>query len=631
MPGDDDDDDFGPSPVAPRAPSPHALAISAALAELPDKEMYEKSWMHRDRVLHIVVTGEATQFVVTASADGQVKFWKLSSSGVLEFVKTYNAHRGAPSGLACSADGEHLVSTCASADERALRFYLVRSFDLFSTTAMADGDAFAPGAVCWVSRAGAPKPLVLVADQRSPAMRLYDNASNDALREIKMHAAPVVALAYCAKLRCAVSGDQSGALSLMACAECAAEDEWTFPNKRVARQVKFKMDSDLYELAKLKVLPLALCTSSTHFAVTCSDAKTRVFDIATCRIVCALDESAARYEPAAGGMADYHLEDADVAQRLERERALEQAMASRAPPLASVPQCVFDASGRVLLMPTVVGVKLVDFMAARTLRVLGTVEAGERFTAMALFQGAVSDDHQIQKSMAAAADTSMRKQEGVLGATDGVDGGPLLVCAAFGRDRFYVFSQRDPPDEGRDVFNEKSTKRQQMEQLEAENAKRAAGLPRSATLHTTLGDVELKLFAVECPRTVENFVGLARKGYYDDVVFHRVIRGFMVQTGDPRGDGTGGESLWGGNFEDEFAPGLAHDVPYTLSMANCGKNTNGSQFFITTVPTPHLDGKHTVFGRVVRGQDTVQRIEGAKTDASDRPLSDVRIINVTIA
>ena len=122
-----------------------------------------------------------------------------------------------------------------------------------------------------------------------------------------------------------------------------------------------------------------------------------------------------------------------------------------------------------------------------------------------------------------------------------------------------------------------------------------------AILRTTLGDIHIQLFGAQVPKTMENFVGHCRSGYYDNVIFHRVISGFMLQTGDPLGDGTGGESIWGGEFEDEIVHSLRHDRPFTVSMANAGPGTNGSQFFITTVPTPWLDGKHTVFGRVVKG------------------------------
>jgi peptidylprolyl isomerase domain and WD repeat-containing protein 1 len=138
------------------------------------------------------------------------------------------------------------------------------------------------------------------------------------------------------------------------------------------------------------------------------------------------------------------------------------------------------------------------------------------------------------------------------------------------------------------------------------------------------------LFGHECPRTIENFVGHAKSGYYDNVIFHRVIKGFMLQTGDPLGDGTGGESIWGGEFEDEINRNLKHDRPYTVSMANSGPDTNGSQFFITTVPCGWLDGKHTVFGRVTKGFDVCKTIEAVKVNKHDKPLDAMKIIGVDV-
>ncbi len=128
----------------------------------------------------------------------------------------------------------------------------------------------------------------------------------------------------------------------------------------------------------------------------------------------------------------------------------------------------------------------------------------------------------------------------------------------------------------------------------------------TATIKTNKGDIVLKLYASQAPRTVNNFVCLAQDGYYDGVTFHRVIKDFMIQGGDPTGTGRGGP---GYTFKDEFDPKLKHDRPGVLSMANAGPNTNGSQFFITHVPTPHLDGKHSVFGQVTQGQDVVNKIE----------------------
>jgi cyclophilin family peptidyl-prolyl cis-trans isomerase len=128
----------------------------------------------------------------------------------------------------------------------------------------------------------------------------------------------------------------------------------------------------------------------------------------------------------------------------------------------------------------------------------------------------------------------------------------------------------------------------------------------TATLDTARGAISLKLYATQAPRTVNNFVLLAQDGYYDGTTFHRVIKDFMIQGGDPTGSGRGGP---GYTFKDEFDPALKHDKPGILSMANAGANTNGSQFFITHIATPWLDGKHSIFGQVTKGQDVVDAIQ----------------------
>jgi cyclophilin family peptidyl-prolyl cis-trans isomerase len=148
-----------------------------------------------------------------------------------------------------------------------------------------------------------------------------------------------------------------------------------------------------------------------------------------------------------------------------------------------------------------------------------------------------------------------------------------------------------------------------------------------ATIQTTLGTIEVELYADKAPKTVENFATLARKGFYDGIIFHRVIPGFMIQTGDPTGTGTGGP---GYKFADEFNKSLRHDKPGVLSMANSGPNTNGSQFFICEVPTPWLDDRHSVFGQVVSGMDVVTKIANAKRDSRDKPLETIQMQKVTI-
>ncbi|MBI3927793.1 MAG: peptidylprolyl isomerase [Armatimonadetes bacterium] len=151
-----------------------------------------------------------------------------------------------------------------------------------------------------------------------------------------------------------------------------------------------------------------------------------------------------------------------------------------------------------------------------------------------------------------------------------------------------------------------------------------------AVIETSMGNIEIELFAKDTPKTVKNFVGLAERNYYDGVIFHRVIPNFMIQGGDPTGTGRGGESIYGARFEDEIVPSLTHAAPGILSMANAGPNTNGSQFFITLAPTDWLDGKHTVFGRVVAGMDVVKAIGTVARGPDDRPLTDVVMKKVTV-
>jgi len=151
-------------------------------------------------------------------------------------------------------------------------------------------------------------------------------------------------------------------------------------------------------------------------------------------------------------------------------------------------------------------------------------------------------------------------------------------------------------------------------------------MPTNATMNTSEGPIGIQLFDEDAPKTVSNFKKLASDGFYDGVIFHRIIKDFMIQGGDPTGTGTGGP---GYQFEDEINDHMI--VRGTLAMANAGPNTNGSQFFIVTAPaTPWLDGKHTVFGCVTEGMDVVDKIESAKTDHRDKPKDDIKIESIEL-
>ncbi|KAF9698347.1 Peptidyl-prolyl cis-trans isomerase-like 1 [Ascochyta clinopodiicola] len=149
-------------------------------------------------------------------------------------------------------------------------------------------------------------------------------------------------------------------------------------------------------------------------------------------------------------------------------------------------------------------------------------------------------------------------------------------------------------------------------------------------LDTTIGLITVELYNDHAPKTCKNFATLAQRNYFNDLIFHRIIPNFMIQGGDPTGTGRGGESIYGEKFEDEISPALKHTGAGILSMANSGPNTNGSQFFITLAPTPWLDGKHTIFGRVKSGMQAVKKLGLVKTDREDKPVEEVKILKAYI-
>ncbi|KAG6586951.1 Peptidylprolyl isomerase domain and WD repeat-containing protein 1 [Phytophthora cinnamomi] len=616
---DDDGPMPMPMPMAQPARKKHKkLPLEAAFVRnLPSAAMYERSFMHRAAVSHVLVAPE-TQFVVTASVDGHVKFWKKMARGI-EFVKHYKAHLKEVTGLAVSADGLRL---CSASADRSLKFYDVLAFDMVNMLSV----AYTPAECCWISAKGAIEPKVVVADRNSPAMRIYtaESAASEPVHTIgQLHAAPVTALAFNPAANCVISADQKGII------EYWDADSYKFPKDRAVAKFKFKGETDLYELAKSKTYATAIDVSADgkSFVATAKDNHIRVFRFATGKMRRKYDESLAVFEDAQAD-GTLNLDALDFGRRAAVERELANSDV--------VSNCVFDESGHFILYPTLAGIKVLNIETNKVVKVLGKVESSDRFLRLSLFQGKPKVNTQFEKHLKAA--SGLKHEAEVMSDAakerDNID--PTLFCTSFKRNRFFLFSSREPDEDegeegsagtGRDVFNEKPTLEEAQVATESSTSK---VLGETAVMHTTMGDITLKLFGKECPKTVENFCTHARNGYYDNLIFHRVIKNFMVQTGDPLGDGTGGESIWGGEFEDEFHRNLRHDRPFTLSMANAGPGTNGSQFFITTVPTPWLDNKHTVFGRVEHGKDTVSSIENARVDKSDKPLKDIKIINIDI-
>ncbi|EFC39146.1 predicted protein [Naegleria gruberi] len=500
---------------------------------------------------------------------------------------------------------------------------------------------------------------------------------------------------------------------------------------------KYKSETSLFELAKQKTYAISLDISKDgkSFVVLCRDGHVRVFDFLSGKMVRDYDESLPLQEnlqKAATNKAFietleniasttsedptqseeikkskilleklkmetndlelYATDNFDFGRRVAIEHEIEQVIDSKhsSKPISnplfkdyhSTPHVLFDDSSQFLIYPTIFGIKFRNIRTNRVDRLLGKVESTERFMNIGLFQGIIKISRAELSKHNASKNSNGSSQMFTMGDSDEASIikldylDPTLFCSAYKKNRFYMFSKREPSEDdehtgsvhqrfayitasasiGRDIFNEKPSK----EEMEIANAigesasslsgfggkKKIGKLAKIATIHTSFGDIQVKLFPDVCPKTVENFTQLSLNGYYDNCIFHRVIKNFMIQTGDnDNRDGTGGTSIFGKEFEDEFSPSLKHDRPGKLSMANRGPGTNSSQFFITTVPTPWLDNKHTLFGEVIKGMEVVHSIESVPTDEFERPvlhdlnvsttkkgqnLLDIAIVNVDI-
>lgn len=600
----DEEPMIGPGPVVRRPKRPLQFE-QTFLDALPSAHMYEKSYMHRDVVTHVAVS--AAEFFITGSADGHLKFWKKKAVGI-EFAKHFRAHLGPIEGLAVSVDG---LFCCTISNDPALKIYDVVNYDMMQMMHL----PYIPAAVEWVYKQGDVKAKIAVSDRNSSFVHIYDaqSGSNEPIISREIHMGPVKVMKYNHIYDAVISADAKGIL------EYWSPSTLRFPENNV--RFKLKTDTNLFEIAKSKTTVSAIEVSSdgNQFVITAPDRRIRVFWYKTGKLRRVYDESLeVSHDLQRSDAPMYRLDAIDFGRRMAVDKELEKT--ENAPQ----PNAVFDESCNFLVYATLLGIKIVNLHTNKVARILGKVENNDRFLRVALYQSD-RNNKRLRKVPTAAANVNESKDP----LTD-----PTLLCCAFKRHRIYLFSRREPEEgedatKGRDVFNEKPPAE---ELLAVSDLGKAAttSLPDSVMLHTSLGDIHLRLYPEECPKTVENFTTHCRNGYYDNLIFHRVIKGFMVQTGDPLGDGTGGQSIWGREFEDEFHKSLRHDRPFTLSMANAGPNTNGSQFFITTVAAQWLDNKHTVFGRVVKGMDVVQAIDKVKTDNNDRPYQDIKILNVTV-
>ncbi|KAK7048388.1 peptidyl-prolyl cis-trans isomerase cyp15 [Favolaschia claudopus] len=612
---DSDDDEQGPMPLPAtegvkkkRKVLPHEKLY---LEHLPNSDQYYKSFMHLDVINFCVVT--KTDFVITTSVDGHLKLWKKQEDGI-ESVKRYRAHLTPVVGVSASADGQ-LFATVST--DRTAKVFDVVNFDMINIIQL----GYTPHCCCWVHRRGQAQGLLAVSDAENGVIRLYDGRGGDKPLETieTLHRSPVHLMAYSDRYDTVISADESGFVEYWQPIE-----PFVLP-KNVPGLWSYKSETDLYEFKKSKSTPTCITLSpdsSSFVTFSLPDRQVRVFSFLGGKLTRKYDESLqAIQEMQQAGTAMSKLDDMEFGRRLAMEREFELPG-----PDGHVPgrwsNAIWDESGAFILYPSLLGIKVVNTVTNRVVRLLGKDEP-VRWMNLSLYQGAPAKKSVTTMAMAASANPILATK----GARD-----PTLFCTGYKKQRFYMFTRSEPEDNSdRDVFNERPTREDQNVATMTVTSSGPSPLANSATIHTTMGDMHMRLFPAQAPKAVENFVGHARSGYFEGIIFHRVIPKFMIQTGDPLGDGTGGTSIWGREFEDEFSDDLRHDRPYTVSMANAGPGTNGSQFFITTTATPWLDNKHTIFGRVISGLEVAHEIENVKTNKGDKPYEDIKIVNVSVS
>lgn len=494
-----------------------------------------------------------TDFLITSSIDGVVKFWKKDFGGI-EFVKEFRAHTAEIRSVNVSADGRSFATAGA---DNTIKIFDVVTFDLLAMLSL----DYSPKAVCWIHGRGASFPQLAVSSEENGWLRIYDGRGDnlEPLQTLKsIHRVPVSLMAYNNAFDCVVSVDQGGMVEYW-----RPSGSFEKPDNVWA----LKSSTNLFEFKKSKCVPSSISISPTgkqFVTYSFPDRKIRVFEFATGKLYRTYDESIETITTMQqAGTAVQHLEDMEFGRRIGIERELDQ------PSIRPRLNVIFDETGNFILYGSMYGIKVINTLTNKLVKLYGQEESF-RSLWISLYQGQPEKKGVVTVEMAASDNPLLQEAE----ARDA-----MLVTTGSGKVRFYMYTNdANASKSDRDVHNEKP--RNANSKKNDEKALAATG--NTATIHTTYGDISMRLFPDAAPKAVENFVTHARTGYYNNVIFHRVIRKFMIQTGDPLGDGTGGDSIWGKNFADEFSPSLRHDKPYMVSMANAGPGTNASQFFITT-------------------------------------------------
>ena len=593
----------------------------ACMNYLPMTSNYSISYLQSDIIDNIFCTTK-TDFIFTTSNDGVIQFWKKIPRGI-EFVKKFKAQLNKITGLSINKDGS-MLCTCSHKD-LFIKIFDIINFDLFDYIQL----NYFPSLCEYII--ADPKSLnnvIAISEKEKGIIHIYDSNKKKEISLVTIHNNSIITgIKFNTKYNICLSTSNVGLIEYW-CKSSSNTKMSSDPNKytygndieneiidesisfdfpKHSIKFKFKSQTDLFKLynnnKKNSIINLTLSPRNNYFGVTDKSRNIYIFNFLTAKIVYTITDTVFSSD-------DEDTKEANI------EREIEKYVDS-----LYQPNIQFDDSEKYLYYPCWEGIKLINLKTHELIKILGKKEK-LRFISICLFQG-----ESLRNKSGIITESKMRNDDNI-NADKIID--PLLIANAYKSNRFFIFSKNEPDNKiKRDMMNEDIDELKNKANLNQKNDKNKeiVDLPEKAVIDTTKGEIFIKLFVNECPKTTKNFITLGRRGYYDGLIFHRVIKNFMIQTGDPRGNGTGGESIYGKPFKDEFNENLKHEA-FTVSMANAGPDTNGSQFFITTVPCHWLDNKHTVFGRVYDGSDVVKVIEDTKVDKKNKPYEDIKIVTI---
>ena len=585
---------------------------------LPMTNNYFISYLQTDIIDSIFCTNK-TDFIFTTSYDGVIQFWKKIPKGI-EFVKKFKAHLNRITGKSINKNG-NLLCTCSPKD-LFLKIFDIINFDLFDFIQL----TYYPLLCEFIIIDNKSMNIIIAISEKDKGIiHIFDFNKKKEISLVNIHNNSIITgIKFNTKYNICLSTSNLGLIEYWSKSTNTKNDitnnnyfsldndneivdesiNFDFPKHSI--KFKFKSQTDLFKLydkyKKNPIIDLTLSPNNNYFGITDKSRNIYIFHFLTGKIIYTITDNVF--------ISENDTKESNIEKEIEKYVDIQYQ-----------PNIQFDESEKYLYYPCWEGIKLINLKTKEILKILGKKEK-LRFISICLFQG-----ESLRNKSGIITETKMRNEDNI-NADKIID--PLLIANAYKSNRFYIFSKNEPDNKiKRDMMNENIEELKNKNNLTSKNEKKKdiIDLPEKAVIDTTKGEIFIKLYVNECPKTTKNFITLGKRGYYDGLIFHRVIKNFMIQTGDPKGNGTGGESIYGKPFKDEFNENLKHDE-FMVSMANAGPDTNGSQFFITTVPCHWLDNKHTVFGKVYDGTDVVKVIEDTKVDRHNKPFEDIKIVTI---